>query len=294
MGWQLTSLYNLSQSPPAGRHWLPLTSSCSARPAYQLVTCWLLSCHIWQMIQVVAIIHSKDKDWVLLQRQRWRSTMMTSSSGNIFRVTGPLWGESTGHPLSLDLHTRIDDTILSGGRVLCFLLINLTTWPRSPSIVNQHARRLRTNQWHCRHHIVTSSLPNSAWQLFYFCSYIASDTKCPLFCWRYFEIQCRQRTVFLLVHISLKFVQVIVDDAPLSEVLTALFTGEYMCYLAQYTVCMYLICSLRLSWYQRPTTRLGGEKCRYGHYQLQPYPAILAAALWGECLEGQLGQLLSR
>ena len=120
------------------------------------------------MIQVVAIIHSKDKDWILLQRQRWRSTMMTSSSGNIFRVTGPLWGESTGHPLSLDLHTRIGDTILSGGRVLCFLLINLTTWPRSPSIANQHARRLRTNQWHRRHHIVTSSLPNSAWQLSYF------------------------------------------------------------------------------------------------------------------------------
>ena len=24
-------------------------------------------------------------------------TMMTSSSGNIFRITGPLWGESTGH-----------------------------------------------------------------------------------------------------------------------------------------------------------------------------------------------------
>ena len=23
--------------------------------------------------------------------------MMTSSSGNIFRVTGPVWGESTGH-----------------------------------------------------------------------------------------------------------------------------------------------------------------------------------------------------
>ena len=23
--------------------------------------------------------------------------MMTSSNGNIFRITGPLWGESTGH-----------------------------------------------------------------------------------------------------------------------------------------------------------------------------------------------------
>ena len=26
-----------------------------------------------------------------------RVSMMTSSNGNIFRVTGPLWGESTGH-----------------------------------------------------------------------------------------------------------------------------------------------------------------------------------------------------
>ena len=31
-------------------------------------------------------------------RYIWRHfTMMTSSNGNIFRVTGPLWGESTGH-----------------------------------------------------------------------------------------------------------------------------------------------------------------------------------------------------
>ena len=27
----------------------------------------------------------------------WDEYMMTSSNGNIFRVTGPLWGESTGH-----------------------------------------------------------------------------------------------------------------------------------------------------------------------------------------------------
>ena len=26
-----------------------------------------------------------------------KASMMTSSNGNIFRVTGPLWGEFTGH-----------------------------------------------------------------------------------------------------------------------------------------------------------------------------------------------------
>ena len=29
-----------------------------------------------------------------------RDNMMTSSNGNIFRVTGPLWGEFTGHPVN--------------------------------------------------------------------------------------------------------------------------------------------------------------------------------------------------
>ena len=38
---------------------------------------------------------------------------MTTSNGNIFRVTGPLWGESTGHrwiPL-----TKASDAVLGGG-----------------------------------------------------------------------------------------------------------------------------------------------------------------------------------
>ena len=36
------------------------------------------------------IISSVDK--------KKKHTLMTASNGNIFRVTGPLWGESTGHP----------------------------------------------------------------------------------------------------------------------------------------------------------------------------------------------------
>ena len=38
--------------------------------------------------------------YIFESRQRWDSVskfMMTSSNGNIFRVTGPLWGEFTGH-----------------------------------------------------------------------------------------------------------------------------------------------------------------------------------------------------
>ena len=47
------------------------------------------------------VINSHDTDYVgqaafYFQRGR-KSTIMTSSTGNIFRVTGPLWGEFTGH-----------------------------------------------------------------------------------------------------------------------------------------------------------------------------------------------------
>ena len=33
----------------------------------------------------------------LCDKSKYHDPMMTSSKGNIFRVTGPLWGESTGH-----------------------------------------------------------------------------------------------------------------------------------------------------------------------------------------------------
>ena len=41
-------------------------------------------------------------------------SMMTSSNGNIFRATGPLWGDSTGHQ-------RIPLTKASDAELLCFL-----------------------------------------------------------------------------------------------------------------------------------------------------------------------------
>ena len=47
----------------------------------------------------------------------WKNVenMMTSSNGNMFRVTGPLWGESTGH-------WRIPFTKASDAELWCFLL----------------------------------------------------------------------------------------------------------------------------------------------------------------------------
>ena len=43
-------------------------------------------------------------DWVVLSWWWWMCTMMTSSNGNIFRVTGPLCWEFTGFDVSFDLH----------------------------------------------------------------------------------------------------------------------------------------------------------------------------------------------
>ena len=47
----------------------------------------------------------------------WLVNMMTSSNGNIFHVTGPLWGESTGH-LWIPL-TKASDTELLYFSLIC-------------------------------------------------------------------------------------------------------------------------------------------------------------------------------
>ena len=64
--------------------------------------------------------------------------MMTSSNGNIFRVTGPLWGESTGH-------RWIPFTKASDTELWCFLLICAWTngWAN-----NQDAGYLRRHRGH--------------------------------------------------------------------------------------------------------------------------------------------------
>ena len=53
---------------------------------------------------------------------KWRQrNLMTSSNGNIFRVTGPLWGESTSHRL-------ISLTKGSEAELWCFLCVWTSGW----------------------------------------------------------------------------------------------------------------------------------------------------------------------
>ena len=49
-------------------------------------------------IRSVSYLNRRKQAWPSSHKPgyRWRF-MMTSSTGNIFRVTGPLWGKSTGH-----------------------------------------------------------------------------------------------------------------------------------------------------------------------------------------------------
>ena len=49
-----------------------------------------------------------------MNREKMEYFIMTSANGNIFRVTGPLWGESTGH-------RWIPHTKSSDAELWCFL-----------------------------------------------------------------------------------------------------------------------------------------------------------------------------
>ena len=51
--------------------------------------------HLNQIILAV-LIYAKEMDYNLSHGEQ---RTMTSSNGNIFRVTGPLWGESTSSPM---------------------------------------------------------------------------------------------------------------------------------------------------------------------------------------------------
>ena len=72
---------------------------------------------VYQMISVLWFIHGLADD-VYQQRlcvvKKSGVPMMTSSNGNIFRVTGPLWRESTGH-------RWIPLTLASDEELWCFL-----------------------------------------------------------------------------------------------------------------------------------------------------------------------------
>ena len=69
---------------------------------------------------------------------RYLSTMMTSSNGNIFRVTGPLWGEFAGH-------RWIPLTKASDADLWCFLWY--ASWING-SVNNREAGDLRRHRPH--------------------------------------------------------------------------------------------------------------------------------------------------
>ena len=58
------------------------------------IVAWLW-CFLFARLHKLLNKQSTCRWFVLMMRCQLR--MMTSSNGNIFRVTGPLWGESTGH-----------------------------------------------------------------------------------------------------------------------------------------------------------------------------------------------------
>ena len=67
---------------------------------------------------------------------RYRSNMMTSSNGNIFHVTGPLWGKSTDH-------RWIPLTKVNGMQIWCFFDLRL-----NKRLSKQSRRRWFETPWH--------------------------------------------------------------------------------------------------------------------------------------------------
>ena len=120
-----------------------------------------------------------------------RNLMMTSSNGNLFRVTGPLWGESTGHwwiPL-----TKASDA------GLWFLLI--CTWTNG-WVSNRDAGDLRRHRAHydvsVMHGYDENCVENAGCITYHFCFWIRIDIqKYPWFIsavnWL---IHCRYKRIF--------------------------------------------------------------------------------------------------
>ena len=101
-----------------GIAWNPLVVSLHKGPIMRQVCPWhnvivITSIDRSQLVKIefsfigdcVIVIHScrtqqcngikcRGRQWTGMN---WSRSMMTSSNGHIFRVTGPLWGESTGH-----------------------------------------------------------------------------------------------------------------------------------------------------------------------------------------------------
>ena len=85
-----------------GISWQPLVDP---RGVYFVLFARAVSLALWQswvcLSDSQATLNDMDKSASTKQQlntiQIEELDMMTSSNGNIFRVTGPLWGESTGH-----------------------------------------------------------------------------------------------------------------------------------------------------------------------------------------------------
>ena len=79
--------------------------------------------------------------------QSWSNSILTSSKGNIFRVTGTLWRESTGHrwtppPPPPPTHTHTHTHTMASDAELCFFFI-------CGSANNRYAGELRRRWAHC-------------------------------------------------------------------------------------------------------------------------------------------------
>ena len=97
----------------------PATLNKGKRPQLVLlgicITAFLLGLNLTTNVSLAITLKSKLIIYVL------NISMMTSSNGNIFRVIGPLWGESTGH-------RWIPLTKASDAELWCFLWPRLTKW----------------------------------------------------------------------------------------------------------------------------------------------------------------------
>ena len=68
----------------------------------------------WMIFNMLIVSDSKAEFLIVWIKQQLEHVMMTSSNGNIFRVTGPLCGEFTGQ-------RWIPLTKASDAELLCFL-----------------------------------------------------------------------------------------------------------------------------------------------------------------------------
>ena len=88
---RLTLVQTMAPSFNLHRYWL-ITSRSRVVVVSATVTCWLYPTILKVYLRVKC--HSPENNSTICS---WSNHMLTSTNGNIFRVTGPLCGEFTGH-----------------------------------------------------------------------------------------------------------------------------------------------------------------------------------------------------